>query len=95
MWLPSWHCYLQLWGLGDGSLGCQRGGEAAAFPWEAQLAGWELGTLGTCWSVAAEEDYCHLEREKKGLLHNDRGWERAKSFGIFSVSLQSGAMCSQ
>lgn len=51
----------------------------------------DLGILGTCLAVAAEEDCCHLER-KKGLLYNERGWERARSFGIVSVLLQSGAM---
>lgn len=87
---------------GDASLGLSvTGGGSSISPWGtvvpavAHQAGFEVGTLGTCLSVAVEEDYCHLEGKKKVFLYNDRGWERAKSFGFFSVLLQSGAMCSQ
>lgn len=67
-----------------------------AGPAVAHQAAGEVGTLGTCLSVAAEEHYCHLENKTQQVfLCNDRCWKRAKSFGFFPVLLQIGAVCSQ
>lgn len=54
----------------------------------AHQAGFELGTLGTCLSVAVEEDYCHLEKKKRfSCVMAEVGKEQIP-LEFFSVSLE-------
>lgn len=47
-----------------------------AGPAVAHQAGCEVGTLGTCLSVAVEEDYCRLEKKKSSCIMTEVGKEQ-------------------